>query len=47
MTTKAIFGSYVLSHAEGEQSVLRDHWVLVEGRRIAAVGVSRVVGDPD
>ena len=45
MTTKAIFGSYVLSHAEGEQSVLRDHWVLVEGRRIAAVTPSRPVAD--
>ena len=35
--TIAIFGSYVLSRRDGAQEVLRDHWVLQEGRRIAAV----------
>jgi cytosine/adenosine deaminase-related metal-dependent hydrolase len=37
MTTTAIFGSYVLSRKAGAQEVLRDHWVLIEGRRIAAI----------
>ncbi|MCJ9704493.1 MULTISPECIES: amidohydrolase family protein [unclassified Bradyrhizobium] len=37
MSTIAIFGSYVLSHKDGVQHVLRDHWVLIEDRKIAAV----------
>src|SRR6266568_7755255 len=37
MSTIAIFGSYVLSRKDGAQDVLRDHWVLVEGKKIAAV----------
>src|SRR3954468_15955053 len=37
MSTIAIFGSYVLSRKDGAQEVLRDHWVLLEGKRIAAV----------
>jgi N-acetylglucosamine-6-phosphate deacetylase len=37
MSTIAIFGSYVLSRRDGAQEVLRDHWVLLEGKRIAAV----------
>jgi cytosine/adenosine deaminase-related metal-dependent hydrolase len=37
MSTIAIFGSYVLSRKDGAQDVLRDHWVLLEGDRIAAV----------
>ncbi|MBC7578298.1 MAG: amidohydrolase family protein [Tardiphaga sp.] len=37
MTTTAIFGSYVLARKDGAQDVLRDHWVLLEGNRIAAV----------
>ena len=37
MSTTAIFGSYVLSRKDGAQDVLRDHWVLVEGKKIAAV----------
>jgi cytosine/adenosine deaminase-related metal-dependent hydrolase len=37
MASLAIFGSYVLSRRDGVQEVLRDHWVLIEGRRIAAV----------
>ena len=45
MSTTAIFGSYVLSRRDGTQEVLRDHWVLVEGRRIAAVTPSRPVAD--
>lgn len=39
----AIFGSFVLAEHEGQQQVLRDHWVLVEGRRIAAITPSRPV----
>ena len=45
MSSKAIFGSYVLSHAGGVQSVLRDRWVLIEGPRIAAVTSSRPLAD--
>ncbi|MGY8667099.1 amidohydrolase family protein [Bradyrhizobium sp. UFLA05-109] len=37
MSTIAIFGSYVLARKDDAQDVLRDHWVLVEGKRIAAV----------
>ncbi|WFU44616.1 amidohydrolase family protein [Bradyrhizobium sp. CB82] len=37
MSTIAIFGSYVLSREDGRQHVLRDHWVLLEGKTIAAV----------
>ena len=37
MSTIAIFGSYVLSRHDGAQAVLRDHWVLLEGKKIAAV----------
>ena len=37
MSTIAIFGSYVLSHKVGPQHVLCDHWILVEGKKIAAV----------
>src|ERR1700761_4862204 len=37
MTTTAIFGSYVLSRKDGAQQVLRDHWVLIEGKKIAAI----------
>ena len=37
MTTTAIFGSYVLSRNEERQQVLRDHWVLIEGKNIAAI----------
>ena len=39
--TTAIFGSFVLVRREGAQLVLRDHWVLLEGGRIAAVTASR------
>lgn len=45
MTTTAILGSYVLTHEGGVQGVLRDHWVLVEGARIAAVTPSRPHAD--
>jgi len=37
MSTTAIFGSYVLTRKDGAQHVLRDHWVLIEGKRIAAI----------
>jgi cytosine/adenosine deaminase-related metal-dependent hydrolase len=33
----AIFGSHVLSRKDGVQQVLRDHWVLLEGSRVAAI----------
>jgi cytosine/adenosine deaminase-related metal-dependent hydrolase len=39
--TTLIFGSWVLVRREGAQVVLRDHWVLLEGDRIAAVTPSR------
>ncbi|GLH81413.1 ethylammeline chlorohydrolase [Bradyrhizobium sp. SSBR45G] len=45
MSTTAIFGSYVLTRKDGAQDVLRDHWVLVEGSRIAAVTPSRPAAD--
>ncbi len=35
--TTAVFGSHVLVLSDGVQTVLRDHWVVVEGDRIAAV----------
>ena len=39
--TIGIFGSFVLVRREGAQLVLRDHWVLLEDARIAAVTASR------
>ncbi|MGI4939946.1 MAG: amidohydrolase family protein [Janthinobacterium lividum] len=45
MTTTAIFGSYVLARRDGRQDVLRDHWVLLEGSRVAAVTPSRPGAD--
>ena len=45
MSTIAIFGSYVLSRKDGAQDVLRDHWVLVEGKKIAAVTRDRPGAD--
>ncbi len=45
MTTTAIFGSHVLTRRDKAQHVLRDHWVLLEGRRIAAVTASRPRAD--
>ena len=45
MTTTAIFGSYVLARRDGRQDVLRDHWVLLEGSRVAAVSPSRPLAD--
>jgi cytosine/adenosine deaminase-related metal-dependent hydrolase len=45
MNTTAIFGSYVLSRKDGAQDVLRDHWVLLEGSRIAAVTRDRPSAD--
>ena len=37
----AIFASYLLAHEDGGQTVLRDRWVLIEGKRIAAITASR------
>lgn len=45
MSTLAVFGSHVLSRREGAQEVLRDHWVLIEGDRIAAVTPGRPSAD--
>lgn len=45
MSTAAVFGSYVLTRREGAQEVLRDHWVLIEGDRIASVTPSRPAAD--
>ncbi len=45
MSRIAIFGSYVLTRRDGVQDVLRDHWVLVEGTRIAALTPSRPLAD--
>ncbi len=42
--TTLIFGSYVLARRNGAQEVLRDHWVLLEGDRIAAITPSRPAG---
>jgi cytosine/adenosine deaminase-related metal-dependent hydrolase len=42
--TTAIFGSYVLARKAGAQQVLCDHWVLLEGNRIAAVTPARPAG---
>jgi cytosine/adenosine deaminase-related metal-dependent hydrolase len=39
--TTLIFGSWVLVRREGAQQVLRDHWVVLEGNRIADVTASR------
>ncbi|MBS7810949.1 amidohydrolase family protein [Roseococcus pinisoli] len=39
--TTAVFGSYVLAEEDGTPVVLRDHWVTIEGSRIAAVGRGR------
>lgn len=41
MSSIAIFGSYVLSRREDTQDVLRDHWVLIEGKKIAAITKDR------
>ncbi len=45
MTSTAIFGSHVLARRDGAQAVLRDHWVLLEGARIATVTPSRPQAD--
>lgn len=43
--TTAIFGTHVLTEQDGAQTVLQDHWVLLEGRRIAAVTPTRPQAD--
>ena len=45
MSSTAVFGSYVLARHDGVQTVLRDHWVLLEGTRIAAVTAGRPAAD--
>ncbi len=45
MTSIAIFGSYVLTRQDGAPRIERDRWVLVEGRRIAAVTPDRPAAD--
>jgi len=44
-TTTAIFASFVLTHRDGAQEVLRDRWVLIEGTHIAAITASRPSAD--
>ncbi|WP_315741779.1 MULTISPECIES: amidohydrolase family protein [unclassified Bradyrhizobium] len=41
----AIFGSYVLTRDVGAQKVLRDHWVLIEGRRVVAITPDKPAAD--
>lgn len=43
--TTAIFGSYVLARGDGGQAIKRDHWVLLEDTRIAAVQPTRPLAD--
>ena len=44
-TTTAIFASFVLTHHDGAQEVLRDRWVLIEGTQIAAIAANRPSAD--
>ena len=37
MTTHVIAGKYVLGMRDGEQTVLQDHYVYVDGTKIEAV----------
>ena len=37
----ALFASYLLAHEDGGQTVQRDRWVLIEGKRIVAITTSR------
>ncbi|MDE2333114.1 MAG: amidohydrolase family protein [Rhodospirillales bacterium] len=37
----ALFASYLLAHEDGRQTVLRDRWILIEDKRIAAVQAAR------
>jgi cytosine/adenosine deaminase-related metal-dependent hydrolase len=41
----AIFGSYVLARHDGAAIILRDHWILLEEARIAAVTPTRPLDD--
>jgi len=41
----AVFGSHVLAERDGAQTVLVDHWVLVEGGHIASITPSRPVAE--
>lgn len=43
--TTAVFGSFVLTRRDGAQHILRDHWVLLEGHRIASVTPNRPQAD--
>ncbi|WP_102227185.1 amidohydrolase family protein [Acidimangrovimonas sediminis] len=45
MTTRAIFGSHVLTRQGGVRRIERDRWVLIEGDRIAAVTATRPEAD--
>ena len=45
VSTTAFLGGDVLTRCNGGQAVLHDHWVLVEGIRIAAVTLSRPAAD--
>ena len=39
--TTAVFGSYVLDGRTDVPTVIRDHWVILEGDKIAAISPSR------
>ncbi len=39
--TTAVFGSYVLDGRADVPTVIRDHWVILEGDRVAAISASR------
>ena len=42
--TRAIFGSHVLALVEGRPQILRNHWVVTEGDRIAEITAQRPTG---
>lgn len=45
VSTPAISGSYILTRRDGGSVVVLERWVLLEGRRIAAVAPSRPAAD--
>ncbi|WP_371227960.1 amidohydrolase family protein [Roseovarius sp. 2305UL8-3] len=42
--TTAVFGSYVLDGRSEIPTVIRDHWVILEGDRVAAISDTRPIG---
>ncbi|WP_159993442.1 amidohydrolase family protein [Roseomonas sp. 18066] len=43
--TTAVFGSYVLAEIDGAPKLLRDQWLLLEGRRIVAIQAQRPLAE--